>query len=210
MEYRECGKCGKSKPLTEYKRITDSWCKECTNRYTDEYAKLHKEEKKEYDKIYHLANFEKRNKTSREWRGNFTGQSEPRKKYETTREAKDARNKSLSEKRKNDVGFRLNSNISTAVYASLKGNKKGAHWEDLVGYTVEDLKKHLESLFQPGMTWENWGKGEGKWHIDHIIPMSLFNISSVKSKGFKMCWALENLRPMWGTENIRKGNKLFY
>ena len=56
------------------------------------------------------------------------------------------------------------------------------------------------------MTWQNYGK----WHIDHVIPKSLFNINGAKSKGFKKCWALENLQPLWADENLKKNNKLFY
>ena len=57
-------------------------------------------------------------------------------------------------------------------------------------------------------TWNDYLNGE--LHIDHIIPISLFNITGVKSKGFKKCWALENLRLLPKGENLRKGNKLFY
>jgi hypothetical protein len=46
--------------------------------------------------------------------------------------------------------------------------KKGRKWEHLVGYTVEDLMAHLESLFVGGMNWENMGD----WHIDHKVPKS--------------------------------------
>jgi len=58
-----------------------------------------------------------------------------------------------------------------------------------------------------GMTWEKYLKGE--IHIDHIIPISLFNIISIKSKGFKKCWSLENLQPLWAKDNLKKKNKLF-
>ena len=119
-------------------------------------------------------------------------------------------NKYQRERRKNNVGVKLSRNISSGIYAALRDKKNGRHFEGLIGYSLKELKAHLESLFLPGMTWENYGKGDGKWHIDHIIPVSLFNITSIKSKGLKACWELENLRPMWGAENIRKGNKLFY
>ena len=62
--------------------------------------------------------------------------------------------------------------------------------------------------FKPGMTWDNYGKNG--WVLDHRIPVSLFNINGIKSKGFKKCWALENLQPLWEKENISKGDKLFF
>jgi len=62
---------------------------------------------------------------------------------------------------------------------------------------------HLESLFEEGMTWENYGK----WHIDHRIPKSWFNFETINDPEFIKCWDLKNLKPMWGDENIAKGNK---
>ena len=89
---------------------------------------------------------------------------------------------------------------------SLKGNKNGYKWESLINYTQEDLRRHLEMQFTKDMTWENYGE----WHIDHKIPISIFNINGIKSKGFQKCWELENLQPLWAEENTKKGNTLFY
>ncbi len=69
---------------------------------------------------------------------------------------------------------------------------------------VDELKQHLESLFQPGMTWDNYGNGG--WEIDHKTPDSWFQYNSVNDQGFKDSWALANLQPMWATDNHRKGN----
>jgi len=110
------------------------------------------------------------------------------------------------EKRNNPI-FRLNHSITNSINKSLKRQKNGYHWENLVDYNREDLIQHLEAQFKDGMTWENYGRNG--WHIDHRIPISLFNITGVKSKGFKKCWALENLQPLWEKENIKKHNKLF-
>lgn len=101
---------------------------------------------------------------------------------------------------------KLSRNMSNMIYRSLKGNKANRHWETLVSYTLEELKQYLESLFQPGMTWENHTL-DG-WHIDHKIPISSFNIISYDCEDFKRCWALENLWPLWAEENLKKGNKL--
>ena len=79
-------------------------------------------------------------------------------------------------------------------------------WENLVGYTFQDLMKHLESRFEPGMTWENYGRNG--WHIDHVIPKSFFTITSVEDEHFKRCWSLNNLQPLWEADNIRKGAKI--
>ena len=101
---------------------------------------------------------------------------------------------------------RLSRNISCAISVALKGNKKSRHWEDLVGYTISDIKGHLEKHFLPGMTWENYGKYG--WHIDHTIPISAFNFDAPEHIDFKKCWRLANLKPMWAFDNLRKHNKL--
>lgn len=106
------------------------------------------------------------------------------------------RNKSPRAKRKY-----LSQHVSGGMRRSLKTGKHGHHWESLVDYTLDDLIKHLESQFLPGMTWDNYGE----WHIDHIIPVSVFNFDSYDHPDFRRCWALSNLRPMWAKDNFKKG-----
>ena len=97
----------------------------------------------------------------------------------------------------------IDTNISRAVRNGLAG-KGRRRWEDLVGYTAAQLKEHLERQFARGMGWHNYGRGAGRWHIDHIVPQSAFTFSAPEDPDFKACWALTNLRPLWGSENIRK------
>jgi hypothetical protein len=81
--------------------------------------------------------------------------------------------------RKKNKGKRekLNHFISCRIRDSLKKGAKGRkHWEEFVDFTLEQLKKHLEKKFLPGMTWEN--HGINGWHIDHKIPQSAFNFST--------------------------------
>lgn len=111
-------------------------------------------------------------------------------------------NKGLSKYTKEML--RLRHNISCAISRSLKMNKKGRRWEKVVGYSLQDLQKHLERQFIKGMTWGNYGK----WHVDHKIPVSVFNFKTVRDIDFKKCWDLNNLQPMWGTLNISKGDTL--
>ena len=75
----------------------------------------------------------------------------------------------------------------------------------LLGYSSDDLIKHLESKFRDGMTWDNYGK-DG-WHIDHVIPDSWFSYSSTEDEQFKLSWSLQNLQPLWAIDNCSKGNR---
>lgn len=73
----------------------------------------------------------------------------------------------------------------------------------LLGYTTKELKTHLEKNFLPGMSWENYGKKAGSWSIDHTKPISKFNKESTIAE----INSLENLKPMWHTQNCSKRNK---
>ena len=127
-----------------------------------------------------------------------------------SKEYKQTHKKELREYRKKwDQKNKLRLYMGRGIYRALKENKEGAHWQTLVEYSLYDLRQHLESLFQKGMTWEN----QGKWHIDHVVPIFAFNQEELKnpnSQAFKMCWALENLQPLWAIDNFRKGNRLIY
>jgi len=95
--------------------------------------------------------------------------------------------------------------MEVMIWQSLKKNKAGHKWEKLVGYTVNDLKLHLEKQFKNGLTWERFFN-EG-YQIDHIKPKSLFKYNEPEETEFKQCWALKNLHPLEKIENIRKGNR---
>tara|TARA_R100000008_G_scaffold27421_1_gene15201 strand:+ start:1050 stop:2237 length:1188 start_codon:yes stop_codon:yes gene_type:complete len=74
-----------------------------------------------------------------------------------------------------------------------------------IGCTRIELVRHLESLFKPGMSWDNYGSGEngdhvGSWHIDHKIPISKFKGEHPNH--------YTNLQPLWAQENMSKGNKV--
>src|SRR5438876_1890194 len=93
--------------------------------------------------------------------------------------------------------------MSQSVREALRGAKRKCKWEDLLGYSVADLKRHLELQFIEGMTWEKFFGGG--IHIDHIIPRMSFTHSSSSDPEFKECWALSNLRPIWPKENSVSG-----
>jgi hypothetical protein len=99
--------------------------------------------------------------------------------------------------------IRIPNYFCLGTYNALRANKAGRSWESLVGYTLYDLKRHLEARFLPGMSWENYGA----WHIDHIRPRASFTYTSPEDDAFKQCWALDNLQPLWAEDNIRKGHK---
>lgn len=112
-------------------------------------------------------------------------------------------NRYYKQLRKESPKYRLDCNMGTLIYQSLKEKKGGRRWETLVDYTLKGLTEHLESQFDENMDWENYGSF---WHIDHIKPRSLFRYTFAEDPEFKKCWALENLQPLERIANIRKSN----
>jgi len=101
---------------------------------------------------------------------------------------------------------RLRTGIGAAIAHSLKGRTKGGNgWQTILGYTIHDLVKHLESKFQEGMSWENYGLFG--WHVDHVKPVSMHSYEEVTDQEFLDCWAITNLQPLWAAENMAKGNR---
>jgi len=107
-------------------------------------------------------------------------------------------------RRAKDPVYRLRKNVSRVLNTLLTSGKNRKSTEELLGYSIDILRHHLEKQFQAGMTWDNYGQ----WHIDHIIPVSAFNFSSVNDIDFKKCWSLKNLQPLWAEDNHKKKGRL--
>lgn len=204
-----CTKCKKEKELynfIKYHKSKDGleyYCKTCRGelqrkwrlknrsaiaKYNKEYNKNHQKEKAEKAKEYGLKNRKKISAYNRKWR------------EKNKERANNYSKKYQKEKRMKDPKQKLNNSMSRSIRHSLdKGMKNNKHWKLLVGYSRKELVQHLEKLFQPGMTWDNYGE----WHIDHIKPVSSFTVEQ-----FKECWALDNLQPLWARDNLSKGAKI--
>lgn len=207
-----CKKCNLEKEAPDFYSGRTS-CKECHKKWRQTYYEENKQEQlekmkeyscsnrekiKSYHKEYHRAYYEKNKEKIREAVDLY--QKENKEKVKNTR--RNYQNK----KRKEDPKYRLRLVVSTAVYKALKkrGSSKAKNVENMLGYTIRELVEHLESLFTPEMTWENYGT---YWHIDHIRPDSWFNYESSDSVDFRICWSLKNLQPLPAKNNLSKGNR---
>ena len=92
--------------------------------------------------------------------------------------------------------------INLAVRKALNGGERTYRLKD-IDFDIEKYMTHMESLWKPGMSWENYGLGPGKWVRDEIKPMCAFDMSDPKQA--RECMRLENLRPLWWEENLKKG-----
>lgn len=120
-------------------------------------------------------------------------------------------------KEQTDINFKLKRRIGSLIRSRLKKNNISS--DTLLGYSIQDLKNHLELLFEPWMNWNNHGKynvntwkdddvSTWTWQIDHIIPISSFKINKIGDDEFKKGWSLSNLRPFSAKLNILKGNSV--
>jgi len=110
--------------------------------------------------------------------------------------------KYTNERRKVDINYRLLKQMRSRMSSALRRNHKSAKTMELTGCTMEFLRAYLESKFEDGMSWDNYGV----WHIDHIIACANFNMADPEQQ--RICFHYTNLQPMWGEQNLKKGARL--
>jgi sugar-specific transcriptional regulator TrmB len=209
-----CTTCKKQKQPSEFHRQTkgknglQSVCKVCVAERQKIYRAENLEKLRETNRRWYHDNVERAKKTSRKYhKENKDKVRELCKKWceENPEKAREKRLKA-GRKYRNTTKGRLNHNIGSGILDSLKqGSKGGHHWESLVNYTVNELKRHLEKQFKDGMTWDNYGT---YWHIDHKTPIAVFNYERPDDIDFHICWSLKNLQPLEKTKNLIKNAKI--
>lgn len=100
-----------------------------------------------------------------------------------------------------NVNSKLARSLRSRLKHALKNNQKTGSAVSDLGCSISDFKQHLESKFQFGMNWENYGTFG--WHIDHIKPLSSFDLTN-RSQFLEACH-FTNLQPLWASENRKKG-----
>lgn len=201
--------------------LRDNWkCRTCSQKGVRALAPKEKiKRRQESDKIYYKENKDRINKRCRGYNkkrrkdpNHIKKEKEYAKEYHKRPETiikNRIRTNKYNRINRRDPLVRMSKNISGCIRSSLQSknlSKNGRHWEDLVGYTAQQLKKHIEEHFKQGMNWSNQGK-KG-WVLDHIIPRKFFKYQSTDDVEFKYCWSLNNLQPLWETENREKGDKI--
>jgi len=146
----------------------------------------------EYVKQYQKDNREKR--------------LEYKRKYRKTDKSKKNIKEYYHNNLKTNLKYNLNRTMRITIGHSLKGSKAGRHWEELIGYSLSDLMKHLKRTLPLNYTWKDYL--DGKLHVDHIIPISAYEFDKSENFQFIECWSLKNLRLLPAKENIIKGGKI--
>lgn len=169
----------------------------------------------QYNRTYYLKNKEKEIARHRIYKENNKEYLRLKEKQRDPIKEKARRKKYASENRLKinayvskryaiDTQFRLKCILRARLYSIMRNHpRNGSAVKDL-GCTIEEFKEYLESKFLKGMTWNNWSyKG---WHIDHIRPLSLFNLQDRQQ--FLAACHYTNMQPMWSLDNHKKGNRI--
>jgi hypothetical protein len=198
IKLKECSCCGEEKEYSAFhksKQAKDGLLTQCIACYRIKRAKfreVHKGEINARERKKHMMNRERNLARKEKWRA-----ANPEKVKEMEKRSNDKRHRTIK--------GRLNSTISSRLNRVLHGSKAGRHWEDLVNFTIDQLRGHLEKSFTPGMNWENYGS---YWVVDHKIPVAVFNYEHPDDIDFRICWSLKNLRPLAKSENLFKWAKI--
>lgn len=187
---RVCSKCEIEKDILEYHRVGDKFrykCKQCISVETKEYRNRNRDKLIERSKRYNNRNKEK--------------MTEYNKLYAKTNKVplNEKRKVKQIEKYKSDTIYRLTVNIRNQINRAFKNFKKSKKSQEILGCTINEFRVYIELLFLDGMTWEN----QGEWHLDHIRPLSW---AQTEEEIYRLNH-YTNFQPMWGIDNIRKGNK---
>ena len=205
---KKCNKCKETKELSEFGKLTANkdglrtWCKPCMSEYQKQYRIDNPEKSKQWQKQWHKNNPE----YLKEWYENNSEKvKENSKKWHenNSEKVKEIRKKYTKNKLKNDINYRLACNLRSRLNYAIRNNQKiGSAVKDL-GCSIDVFKGYFETLFTPGMNWDNYGING--WHIDHIKPLALFDLTDREQ--FLKAVHYSNLQPMWAEDNLKKGKK---
>lgn len=183
-----CKVCANKRSITHYQDNRDFYLQSFRLKYHENKEQRNAQGRAWYEKnkqelkLYYSAYREQNKEKIKKWR---SSESAMRKHRERQKE------------RYSKPNGKAEMSIRNMVYRILKGASCGKA-VSLVGYLPSDLVSHIESKFEHDMSWDNYGE----WHIDHIVPVSVFIKNGVTDPS--IINALINLQPMWASDNIAK------
>ncbi len=162
---------------------------------TKSYQKRHRERHLARRKELRLLNRERENARQSLWRKNN--------KDKTRVYVNKARKKRMVR----DVSFAIRERLRTRIREAFKSQStvKTGRTAELLGCSIADFRIYIESKFDVGMNWDNWGFGDDKWNLDHIIPCCIFDLSRPDHQ--KRCFHFSNYQPLWQSDNMDKRAK---
>jgi hypothetical protein len=191
---KTCSKCKIEKEFIEFHKHSkgkyglNSNCKQCVKKYHKKYN----QENKDKSKKYYQENKDKINEYNKKY---YQENKQYFSKYS---------NKYQIKRKKIDSLYKLRLGIRSAIRKSFKRGdnnfKKNTKTEVILGCTIYEFIKHIESQFTEGMTIDN----HGEWHLDHIIPLATADTEEdvIRLNHYT------NFQPLWAKDNLSKGDKI--
>lgn len=165
-----------------------------------EYQKQYDELNKDRIKEYHKNRYDNQDETFKKKyakKNNGLKTKETIRKYNQSQIKKGYRKEWHFKQYKNDIQYKLSSILRSRFYSAIKNTSKSTSIKLLIGCNIGKLKQHIESQFKSEMNWKNHGD---IWEIDHIKPISSFNL--IEESQQKECFHYSNLQPLFKTTEI--------
>jgi hypothetical protein len=203
---KTCSKCKIEKSVEEFsknKSSKDGYSSACNMCIDLHYVKPNHEKRLDYFRTRNAKNSQKRRDYGRKYYEENKDQVQEYKRnyYEKNKEEiKDKVKENHYNRRKTDPLYDLMCHMRLMVYRYIK--KKDERTHEIIGCSPKELKEYIESLWLPGMTWDN--HTHDGWHIDHIIPLCS---AETKEEIYKLNH-FSNLQPLWAKDNLTKGGKI--
>ncbi len=214
-----CNKCKNNLPVTNFcknsktKDRLNPICRNCKK----EINILNKDKNKEYYVKYYELNRDYLINKSKQWNQDNSEKFKERNKihsktkYLENRQEILERNKKWKSENRNKVNLRqreyLNENPDAKIASNLRNRlynllrqqnaTKTSSALVILGCSVQECRKYLESQFKPEMSWENYGE---VWEIDHIVPCNSFDLNKIEDQ--QKCFHYTNLQPLFKTTEI--------
>lgn len=184
MATKQCSKCEQHKDLSNFGVYTDARNGKAKTRGVCNQCRV----RVEVDRA--RGQRPQRNESNRKWKSNNKDKIRD---YERER---------VRTKRVEDIQYKLCSDVCGRTRTMLKTTQSNKH-NNLVGCTPATLKKWLQFQFSKCMNWDNYGE---YWEIDHVVPLSIFNMVHKSQQVLACNWT--NMRPIQVEVNKLKSNSI--
>lgn len=180
--------------------------------YLKNYQSKNREMLSQMSRARYLANIDERRRKNREYAKAHPEQARVRINAYNERNREKIRAKALayqkselgklaySKRMLNNPLFRHRVNLASRIWKATVRKSFSPFVKSVVGCSAQEFREKVESMFLPGMNWEN----RGKWHLDHIIPLSL----AVDIAHLEALMHHSNTQPLWNIDNVKKSNKI--
>ncbi len=204
-----CKKCGEVRELAQFVRNKNkpdglhTVCKPCTKIYKAKYYEDNKTEiLQEFRERYQDNPDKYREAENQRRQSNLEAYNQKALIYQKQNKEKvNKRHREWESKQKQmNEQYRIRSFIRQNLNKAIKRDSINCIAAQHLGCSITFYKDYLLQKFKHDMTWDNYGS---LWSIDHIIPLSAFDLSD--GDQLEKACHYTNTQPLYVVENNKKG-----